>query len=284
MAELVDMLRRFEDETHEDEDAGVRIPSWYDAWRQDVHVDNDAIFAERRSLERQLRIIEARANEARLRADLLYAGASNRTEALLGGETATLDEYSDGEDLRSENSDDLEHVSPPNPHHWLSSVTQRSIEVFEAEKRVREAEERAKREVEAERMRTKDELETLRRRVAELELKVDGEKKNEESTSPKAEFPTKRLRRENSSTDVTGRACHCGGGGSPKVASPAKRSASPDDCLICLEPLGAERGLLMPCKHARYHYECAMELYTRNGKCAHHSTDNKVDSVVKIYV
>lgn len=69
--------------------------------------------------------------------------------------------------------------------------------------------------------------------------------------------------------------------------TPAAAAATPRDdanCPICLEPIvDSERGLLEPCMHARYHYQCAMDLFVNHGKCCMHNPAGAITGVKKIY-
>lgn len=68
--------------------------------------------------------------------------------------------------------------------------------------------------------------------------------------------------------------------------APAAAATPSDDanCPICLEPIvDSERGLLEPCMHARYHYQCAMDLYVNHGKCCMHNPAGAITGVKKIY-
>jgi hypothetical protein len=102
--------------------------------------------------------------------------------------------------------------------------------------------------------------------------------------------PTKEMKRrtlKNGSSETRG----IGGGPKPAAASatdtrPQEQKPKKDDeiCPICLEPIvDSERGLLEPCMHARYHYQCAMDLYVNHGKCCMHNPAGAITGVKKIY-
>ncbi len=73
----------------------------------------------------------------------------------------------------------------------------------------------------------------------------------------------------------------------PPGASPAASAPQPPTqaglCCVCLETLESMRGCVYPCRHAVYHYECAMQLFEHTGNCAFHSPPLAIERVEKVY-
>ena len=301
--EYVDTLvdeDREEEEEEDEEDVRVttlhrslgRVPGW------DV-LEHDALRAEIAALNRRRDDIPRRATEAQRRVRQLTHFEGVSREERLGGEVTQVESTARPAAPADEVIDD-EDEEGGGEYERLARATHASLELYEARKQAAEATARAEREVQAEKMRSKDEIDTLRKRVEELEKRVTStEESAPEEDSDKDEYQEtskgggKRMRLRSSTTQRSRKATAAKPAAkksTKKVAAvpPAPReSITPKDtadCLVCLEPLASERGMLLPCKHARYHYNCAMELFARNGKCASHSSDNKVTSVERIYV
>lgn len=200
----------------------------------------------------------------------------------------------------------------------LRRAFEQSRRVSEEESRRREELERAKRAETAREMKHQNELEELRARITELERRQParnerncgrGSASSDEDYQPGSKRMRRPLRTPRRSeirggnpkmpkpgsdkaskareprsgradTEDKSRAKGC------SASRPSASSAQSEDanCPICLEPIvGSERGLLEPCMHARYHYECAMDLYVNHGKCCLHNPSGPITGVKKIY-
>lgn len=193
----------------------------------------------------------------------------------------------------------------------LRRAFEQSRRVSEEESRRREELERAKRAETAREMKHQNELEELRSRITELERRQParnerncgrGSASSDEDYQPGSKRMRRPLNRGGNpvmpkpGSDKTRKSREPRSGRAvsevkPRAkegsaSKPSARSAHSEDanCPICLEPIvGSERGLLEPCMHARYHYECAMDLFVNHGKCCLHNPSGPITGVKKIY-